>query len=220
MTKRRQTVRRLAAATLVAAAAAAPAPKAHAQTAADAACGSLLQLLYFMPPPNSSRLFGLDVLMDTDLSVGPAPPLAGPEAPVHIGPEVRLSLGIPGSGFELFLDGAWMVPGLGDGGALRAGLGTRWGWSLGRGADLYAVLSDGLWAGANPPAIGGLNVTMEIRFGFGFRLPIRRLGNFMLELDGSSRGIVGAGGAPLLGFRIGWSWGSAIQPRMPGPPGQ
>lgn len=178
---------------------------------ASDACVALLDVLQFLPPPNTERPLALEVLADTDWESGSGTVLQSSSQAMHLGAEVRLFLGIPGSGFELLVDGDWLAPVLGSGGALRAGFGFDATWDLG-GLDFYLLATDGLYAtGDGLTAPRSLAVLPEWRFGTGLRIPIPG-GALIAEADSSALGWLGQAGGPVVGFRFGFAFGAPAPP--------
>ena len=208
----------LLAAVLGAATAARP---ARADDGAFDACGTLLQLLYWLPPPTTERPLALEILADSEWASGTGTILTRANPAPRLGTELRLVVGLPHTGLELLLDGGWTAPVLGSGGAYRAGFGFDASWDLG-GPAFYLLATDGAYlTGDGVGGPGGLAVLPEWRFGMGFRIPAFG-GAIVAEGNLSALGWVGEAGGPIVGLRLGYAFGgtgAASLPPCVGPDG-
>ncbi len=185
---------------------------ARADGEAADACGTLLQLLYWLPPPTTERSLALEVLADSEWESGTGTILTSGNPAPRLGTELRLVIGIPHTGYELLLDGGWTAPVLGSRGAYRAGFGFDASWDLG-GPAFYLLATDGAYATADGIP-GGVAVLPEWRFGMGFRIPAFG-GAIVAEGDLSALGWLGEAGGPIVGLRLGYSFGGSGAAPLP-----
>ncbi|RMG19896.1 MAG: hypothetical protein D6729_04115 [Deltaproteobacteria bacterium] len=173
--------------------------RAGLDACARAACSEALT-------PSAERVVAFELLGGPVLNLSPPQPLAPPSSRIRVGPEARLFVGLPNSGYEVAASVAYLATN--TQGVLRAGLGL--GANLGSGpVQAYALGLLGVWGNLDAqPDAWSPAAAIDLRGAMGVRIRAFDGVRVVAEFSTGTLGGFEAQGGPFFELRLGIAFGS------------